>query len=155
VPLNRQPGCKCKTPFHGIHNVSLSRFWYLFSWFEANMPSQWNVAFGTPPSSATQSSPPLRPPPTGTGNNYELRSPQDGTQPNYQIPHVSPQTSGLSSAQSQVPATTAFAAPTATYVTPTMWQEVVASSFQDGMKRRWDHGQAPMIDQSMYKRAAR
>ena len=101
------------------------------------MPSQWNVAFGTPPSSATQSSPPLRPPPTGTGNNYELRSPQDGTPSNYQIPHVSPQAGGLSSTQSQVPTTTTFATPTATYVTPTMWQEVVASSFQDGLKRRW------------------
>ncbi|KAL5412073.1 hypothetical protein PMIN04_010030 [Paraphaeosphaeria minitans] len=122
-------------------------------WNPQRIFDQWNVAFGTPPSSATQSSPPLRLPPTGTGNNYELRSPQDGTPSGYQIPHVSPQASGLSSAQSQVPATTTFATPTATYVTPTMWQEVVASSFQDGLKRRWDHGQAPMIDQSMYKRA--
>lgn len=153
MPLNRLREFKCKRLFHGTHSVSLSMFYCCdVMQNSANIRSHWNVAFGTPPSSATQSSPPLRPPPTGTANNYELRSPQDGTPSNYQIPHVSPQAGGLSSTQSQVPTTT-FATPTATYVTPTMWQEVVASSFQDGLKRRWDHGQAPMIDQSMYKRA--
>lgn len=123
-------------------------------WNPQRIFDQWNVAFGTPPpSSATHSSPPLRPPPTGTSNNYELRNPQDATQTNYQMSNVSPQTNGLSATQTHIPATTTFATPAATYVTPTMWQEVVASSFQDGLKRRWDHGQAPMVDQSMYKRA--
>ncbi|KAF1975677.1 hypothetical protein BU23DRAFT_66258 [Bimuria novae-zelandiae CBS 107.79] len=123
-------------------------------WNPQRIFDQWNVAFGTPPpSSTTQSSPPLRPPPTGTSSNYELRNPQDAAQTNYQMPNVSPQANDLSAASSQIPATTTFAPPAATYVTPTMWQEVVASSFQDGLKRRWDHGQAPMIDQSIYKRA--
>lgn len=117
-----------------------------------NNCSQWNVAFGTPPpSSASQSSPPLRPPPTGS-NNYELRTPQDTTQPNYQMPNMSPQSSGLSGGLPGAPPASTYAPAAAPYITPTMWQEVVASSFQDGLKRRWDHGAAPM-DQSMYKRA--
>lgn len=32
-----------------------------------------------------------------------------------------------------------FSAPTNTYVTPTMWQEVVANSLMDGRKRTWDY----------------
>jgi hypothetical protein len=30
-----------------------------------------------------------------------------------------------------------------------MWQEVVASSFQPGVKRGWDQGSSAMVDQSM------
>jgi len=122
---------------------------FLHTWLTRH--SQWNVAFGTPPSStASQSSPPLRRPPTG--NAYELRTPQETNQPNYPMPNVSPQPNSLPGAQSQLP-TSSYATPGATYVTPTMWQEVVASSFPgDGLKRRWDHGAAPMVDQSMYKR---
>jgi hypothetical protein len=113
--------------------------------------SQWNVAFGTPPSStASQSSPPLRPPPTGTGY---MGTTQEPNQANYQMPNMSPPGTGLQSAQSQLPVSSSYTTPNASYVTPTMWQEVVASSFSDGLKRRWDHGNAAMVDQSMYKRA--
>ncbi|KAF2187865.1 hypothetical protein K469DRAFT_109109 [Zopfia rhizophila CBS 207.26] len=112
-------------------------------WNPQRIFDQWNVAFGTPPpSSSSQSSPPLRPPPSGT---YEVRTPQETNPPGYQLPNVSPQSNSLQSAQSQLPPPT--------YVTPSMWQEVVASSFGDNLKRRWDHGSAPMMDGSMYKRA--
>jgi hypothetical protein len=118
-------------------------------WNPQRIFDQWNVAFGTPPPSASsQSSPPLRPPPTG---NYELRTPQEPGPPNYQLPNVSPQSSSLQSAQAQLPPSTSYA--NGPYVTPTMWQDVVASSFPDSLKRRWDGGNAPMVDSSMYKRA--
>ncbi|KAF2736632.1 hypothetical protein EJ04DRAFT_533529 [Polyplosphaeria fusca] len=121
-------------------------------WNPQRIIDQWNVAFGTPPppTTASQASPPLRPPPTG---NYELRTPQETTQPNYQLPNVSPQSSVIQGTPSQIPASASYATQSMPYVTPTMWQEVVASSFPDNLKRRWDQGNPPMVDQTMYKRA--
>ncbi|ORX94520.1 hypothetical protein BCR34DRAFT_499193 [Clohesyomyces aquaticus] len=120
-------------------------------WNPQRIFDQWNVAFGTPPpSTSSQSSPPLRPPPTG---NYDPRTPVESNQPGYQLPSVSPHPHGLQNAQSQLPPPSSYATPSVPYVTPTMWQEVVASSFPDGLKRRWDHSNPPMIDQAMYKRA--
>jgi hypothetical protein len=82
-----------------------------------------------------------------------MGSTQYSSQPNYQMSNVSSPSSGLQGTQSQLPASSSYPAPNTTYVTPTMWQEVVASSFPDGLKRRWDHGNTGMVDQSMYKRA--
>ncbi|KAF1997470.1 hypothetical protein P154DRAFT_280960 [Amniculicola lignicola CBS 123094] len=119
-------------------------------WNPQRIIDQWNVAFGTPPPSALpQSSPPLRPPPTG---NYEVRTPQETHQPAYQLPNASPQSGGLQNAPPQLPPSSSYATPNVPYVTPTMWQEVVASSFPDSLKRRWDHGNPQMVDQAMYKR---
>lgn len=145
--------CRCRSPFNGILREYLSKcLATVTNRLQLTCHSQWNVAFGTPPpSTASQSSPPLRPPPAG--NNYELRTPVEPSHPNYQLPNVSPQSSSLQGAQSQLPTSSSYAAPGASYVTPTMWQEVVASSFPDGLKRRWDHGNTGMVDQSMYKRA--
>ncbi|CAO2656691.1 Nn.00g054940.m01.CDS01 [Neocucurbitaria sp. VM-36] len=121
-------------------------------WNPQRIFEQWNVAFGTPPPSASsQSSPPLRPPPPGN-NTYDMRTPQDTTQPHYQLPNASPQSSSIHGTPSQLPSST-YSGANPSYVTPTMWQEVVASSFPDGLKRRWDHGNPSMTDQSMYKRA--
>jgi hypothetical protein len=45
-----------------------------------------------------------------------------------------------------LPPPTSYATPPPGYVTPTMWQDVVASSFSDGFKRRWDYdNQAAMV----------
>ncbi|KAF1949084.1 hypothetical protein CC80DRAFT_280963 [Byssothecium circinans] len=119
-------------------------------WNPQRIFDQWHVAFGTPPSSAAaQSSPPLRPP--TAGNNYDMRHPsQDAGQPNYQMPNVSPHPNIQNP---QIPTSSAYAAPNAAYVTPTMWQEVVASSYPEGLKRRWDTGNPAMVDHSVYKRA--
>lgn len=100
-------------------------------WNPQRIFDQWNVAFG---------------------NNYDVRPTQDTTQSTYQLPNVSPQSNSMHGTPSQMPAS-AYATPNTSYVTPTMWQEVVASSFGDGMKRRWDQGTPSMVDQSMYKRA--
>lgn len=100
-------------------------------WNPQRIFDQWNVAFG---------------------NNYDLRSTQDTTHSTYQLPNVSPQSNSIHRTTSQMPPS-AYATPSTSYVTPTMWQEVVASSFGDGLKRRWDQGTSSMVDQSMYKRA--
>jgi len=121
-------------------------------WTPQPILDQWNTAFGTPPPSATtQSSPPLKPPPTG--NNYELRTPiQESGQPNFQIPNVSPHSNGIQDTQ-QLPTTSGYAVPNPAYVSPAMWQEVVANSYTNGAKRRWDSGHNAMVDHSPYKRA--
>lgn len=121
-------------------------------WNPQRIIDQWNVAFGTPPppTTASQASPPLRPPPTG---NYEVRTPVEATPPNFSMPNVSPQSNVIQNTPNQIPASASYATPSMPYVTPTMWQEVVASSFPDNLKRRWDHGNQPMVDPAMYKRA--
>ncbi|KAJ4985998.1 hypothetical protein SVAN01_08476 [Stagonosporopsis vannaccii] len=120
-------------------------------WNPQRIFDQWNVAFGTPPPTASSSSsPPLRPPPPGT--NYDMR-PQDPNSPNYQLSNVSPQQSGIQGTPGHLPPSSSYAAANPSYVTPTMWQEVVASSFQPGAKRGWEQGGPSVVDQSMYKRA--
>ncbi|KAH6638458.1 hypothetical protein C7974DRAFT_306488 [Boeremia exigua] len=120
-------------------------------WNPQRIFDQWNVAFGTPPPTASSSSsPPLRPHPPGT--NYDMR-PQDGNSPNYQMSNVSPQQSGIQGTPGHLPPASSYPTTNPSYVTPTMWQEVVASSFQPGSKRGWDQGGAAVVDQSMYKRS--
>ncbi|KAF2498297.1 hypothetical protein BU16DRAFT_548115 [Lophium mytilinum] len=117
-------------------------------WNPTRIFDQWNAAFGTPPpSTSSQSSPPLRPPPPGTG--YEARTPQEANPPNYQLPAVSPHVAQVPNIQAQLPPPVSYAAPpNASYVTPGMWQDVVASSFGgEGLKRRWDYGNPGMMDQ--------
>jgi len=122
-------------------------------WNPQRIFEQWNVAFGTPPppSVSSQSTPPLRA--TPSGNNYESRTPQDTTQPHYQLPNTSPQPSNMHGTPSQLVPSSTYPVTNPSYVTPSMWQEVVASSFPDGLKRRWDHDSPSMADASMYKRA--
>lgn len=143
----------CRSRCNGTRSVSSSELYCITYDFQSLMPrSQWNVAFGTPPPSApSTSSPPLRPHPPGT--NYDMRAPQDTVPQNYHIPTTSPQSNTVHGPPSQVPPASSFPSTNPTYVTPTMWQEVVASSFSDGLKRRWDHGNTSMPDQTMYKRA--
>ncbi|KAF1837461.1 hypothetical protein BDW02DRAFT_491313 [Decorospora gaudefroyi] len=122
-------------------------------WNPQRIFDQWNVAFGTPPptSASSQSSPPLRHHPPGTS--YDMRQPQDTMQPGYQLPNTSPQSANVHGPQGQMPPSSTYANAAPVYVTPTMWQEAVASSLPDGLKRRWDHNSPSMGDQAIYKRA--
>lgn len=145
--------CRCRRACSGTRNAFLSKLSCPSICIRRKLTcrSQWNVAFGTPPPTASSSSsPPLRPPPSGT--NYDMR-PQDTNPPNYQLPNVSPQQSVIQGTPGHMPPSSSYASANPSYVTPTMWQEVVASSFQDGLKRRWDQGSSSMVDQSMYKRS--
>jgi hypothetical protein len=45
------------------------------------------------------------------------------------------------------PQQTSYPGPTSGYVTPAMWQDVVASSFGDNLKRRWDYGNPATMGQ--------
>jgi hypothetical protein len=81
-----------------------------------------------------------------------MRPAQEGMQPGYQISNTSPQSSHVHAAAGQMPPSSTYANAAPVYVTPTMWQEAVASSIPDGLKRRWDDN-ASITDQSMYKRA--
>ncbi|KAI4617809.1 hypothetical protein J4E83_006141 [Alternaria metachromatica] len=121
-------------------------------WNPQRIFDQWNVAFGTPPptSASSQASPPLRPHPPGT--NYDMRPAQEAMQPGYQMSNTSPQSSNVHAVPGQMPPASTYGNTAPVYVTPTMWQEAVASSLPDGLKRRWDDN-ASMGDQSMYKRA--
>ncbi|KAF2146863.1 uncharacterized protein K452DRAFT_218581 [Aplosporella prunicola CBS 121167] len=124
-------------------------------WNPTRLFDQWNTAFGTPPPTTTsQSSPPLRPPPSGT---YELRTPQETQPPGYyHASSVSPHTHQVPSVPAQLPPPVSYAAPPGNYVTPSMWQDVVASSFGDGgLKRRWDYSSPGMIDQGQVAKRSR
>ncbi|KAK1911833.1 hypothetical protein P3342_010917 [Pyrenophora teres f. teres] len=100
-------------------------------WNPQRIFDQWNVAFG---------------------NDYDLRPAQGGMQTNYQMSNTSPSPSNVHGPPGQMPPSSTYANAAPVYVTPTMWQEAVASSLPDGLKRRWD-GNSAMADQSMYKRA--
>ncbi|KAF1808719.1 hypothetical protein P152DRAFT_212646 [Eremomyces bilateralis CBS 781.70] len=113
-------------------------------WNPSRIFDQWHVAFGTPTSqntndSSSQASPPLRPPPLAN-NAFDQRSVQEqappsvaaAPQPAYNQAYVPQRAPGQTLASSPVQQ-----APS--YVTPSMWQDAVASSFS-GMKRRWDYG---------------
>ncbi|KAL5116257.1 hypothetical protein ACEQ8H_005815 [Pleosporales sp. CAS-2024a] len=120
-------------------------------WNPQRIFDQWNVAFGTPPPSASsQSSPPLRQGPPD--NNFDMRAPQETSHSTYHLPSNSPQSAVMQGA-SQLPTSSGYPSTNPSYVTPSMWQEVVASSFSEGLKRRWDHGSTSMADAQMYKRA--
>jgi hypothetical protein len=152
VHPSQPPACNCRRLHSGIPNASSSMYTPQRQPSQAlTRYSQWNVAFGTPPPSASsQSSPPLRPGPPGS--NFDLRA-QETPQSNYHLPSTSPQANVMQGTPSQLPPSSGYPSTNPSYVTPSMWQEVVASSFSDGLKRRWDHGSTSMPEQQMYKRA--
>ncbi|KAL0257401.1 hypothetical protein SLS55_008213 [Diplodia seriata] len=103
-------------------------------WNPNRIFDQWNAAFGT----------------------YELRTPQQETQPSayYQSSSVSPHTQQIPNVPAQLPPPVSYATPAQPYVTPSMWQDVVASSFSnESLKRRWDYGGGGMIEGQVHKRS--
>lgn len=84
-------------------------------------------------------------PPTLTGN--DLPQLQDYTQQHY--PHTT-LTNPYSQVQQSPPSAYTSAAPT--FVSPSMWRDTVASTFDPGgLKRRWDPG-APHMNGESSKR---
>ncbi|KAF2756715.1 hypothetical protein EJ05DRAFT_518180 [Pseudovirgaria hyperparasitica] len=136
------------TPIHQVPQEAVQ-------WNPNRIFDQWNAAFGTPPqSTSSQPSPPLRPPPPGS---FEVRTPQDSHPPAFpQIASVSPQAHPPPNVQAQLPPPVSYATQSSAFVTPSMWQDAVASSFPD-LKRRWDYsGNQGVIDHgNMSKRQQR
>lgn len=103
--------------------------------------SQWNAAFGTPASSTkSHPSPPVQ---RNQAGNFDVRSHPEGMTPQYNA--AAPQAGytppdGNMPMQANIPAQQPASyspAQTNSYVTPSMWQQVVANSLVDGRKRQW------------------
>lgn len=96
--------------------------------------STWNTTFGTPPAAAQSTSAPQQPPlkiaVSGAHEVHEL--PQMQTLPNVNLPPGS---------QPMAPQQYS-GAPVPSFVSPSMWQESVASVYEGGMKRQWDYDDA-------------
>lgn len=136
-------------------------------WNPSKIFEQWNVAFGTPNSSAqSQPSPPSSadllgpdPPaipmqplqrqtsnPLAGGGSYSPSPGYGSTGPYMSAPSSVPNNMttsmpqmGLSPGTTMPSMTQAMAS---NYVTPSMWQDVVASSFGGGVKRSWESRQS-------------
>jgi hypothetical protein len=96
--------------------------------------SQWNTTFGTPPaqSSTAPQQPPLKLPVSGA---QELPSlPEMQTLPNVSLPPNS----------QPIPPQQYSGAPIPSFVSPSMWQESVASVYEGGLKRHWDYDENNM-----------
>ncbi|KAI9662439.1 MAG: hypothetical protein M1821_008606 [Bathelium mastoideum] len=126
-------------------------------WNPSRIFDQWNTAFGTPQANppATQSSPPHKSQGPTSAGFHAL--PQDPGQASFSS--VSSVASGSPHATHMHHSPTAGnqhitygAAPQQSYVTPSMWQDVVANTLQGGQKRSWDFGSANYMDPMNQKR---
>ncbi|KIW04048.1 hypothetical protein, variant [Verruconis gallopava] len=130
---------------------------YQQQWNPTKIFDQWNAAFGTPASSTSQPSPPMQRNQPGT---FDVRSNQEGLssqyhstppQANYAAPDANLQM------QTGIPAQQQGSYPPSqsnSFVSPSMWQQVVANSLVDGRKRMWtdyNSGQGMSMD-AMAKR---
>ena len=116
--------------------------------------SQWNTAFGTPSStmsvpagSMSQQSPTMYTPPPIS--HQDLPHLHDAMQQHaqFQLPSNMPPLP-----QIQPPLPTSYASTGHHFVSPSMWQETVASTYDPhGLKRRWDTG-GSSYDQQQVKR---
>ena len=117
--------------------------------------SQWNTAFGTPTStmsapagsSMTQHSPTMYTP--SSVGSHDLPQLQEAMQQPFSLPSNTP----LLQQMQPPPPTSYAAAPSHPYISPSMWQETVASAYDlsGSLKRRWDMG-AVSYDQHQVKR---
>ena len=135
----------------GTHLESSSSYPVSITSFNpANIPSQWNIAFGgtnPPPTDPSTINPtPLRAPPplmphtssSPPQPSHLSHLPQSLPPNSAYLPGTTPMTSTL---------TTSPPVPGPTFVSPTMWQESVASVYGQGMKRTWgDYGGAGILD---------
>ncbi|KAI5467602.1 hypothetical protein BGZ63DRAFT_345322 [Mariannaea sp. PMI_226] len=106
-------------------------------WNPSRIFDQWNTTFGTPAHSQSTSTPPQSSPlnvSSSTGAT-EVSTLQD-----IQAIHTS-----LPAGSQQLSPSQYSAAPVASFVTPAMWQESVASVYEGGLKRAWDYDGGPII----------
>lgn len=103
--------------------------------------SQWNTTFGTTPQSSA-------PPPQQT----PLKLPVSGAQEIPTLPEMQslPNTSMPQGSQAVIPPQQYSGAPIPSFVSPSMWQESVASVYEGGLKRHatWDYDENNMVNSS-------
>ncbi|EPE36032.1 Zn2/Cys6 DNA-binding protein [Glarea lozoyensis ATCC 20868] len=104
-------------------------------WNPTRIFDQWNTTFGTPPAAnaSTSQQPPLKLPASGA---HEIPTlPEMHTLPNVSLPPGSSQ---------PLPPQQYSGAPVPSFVSPSMWQESVASVYEGGLKRQWDYDESNM-----------
>ncbi|CZS95257.1 related to Cutinase transcription factor 1 alpha [Rhynchosporium graminicola] len=109
------------------------------TWNPSRIFDQWNTTFGTPPAQST-SAPPITP----------LRLPVSGAQEIPTLPELQNlPNSNLNPNSHPLPPQQYSGAAIPSFVSPSMWQESVASVYEGGLKRQhqWDY------DESIVKRA--
>ncbi|KAG9232427.1 hypothetical protein BJ875DRAFT_514523 [Amylocarpus encephaloides] len=98
-------------------------------WNPTRIFDQWNTTFGTPP--AANASAPQQTP---------LKLPVSGAQEIPVLPELQPlPNSSLPSSAQPIPPQQYSGAPIPSFVSPSMWQESVASVYEGGLKRHWDY----------------
>ncbi|CAG8974329.1 hypothetical protein HYALB_00006176 [Hymenoscyphus albidus] len=107
------------------------------AWNPTRIFDQWNSTFGTPPVANTSTShqAPLKLPVSGA---HELPTlPEMQSLPTVSLPPGSSQ---------PIPPQQYSGAPIPSFVSPSMWQESVASVYEGGLKRHWDYDDSNMVN---------
>ncbi len=106
---------------------------------DSEIVSQWNTAFGAPVAVAATLQASMPQPPPISNANCNIQEPQSTNYATYNhTPTVSNYSTLLPQVQNEMPQQTNFIPLHQTYITPSMWQDAVASTYGDGLKRRWD-----------------
>ncbi|PQE20390.1 lipase regulator 1 protein [Rutstroemia sp. NJR-2017a BBW] len=106
------------------------------TWNPTRIFDQWNSTFGTPPTSSSSAS-----------QTTPLKTPSSGAQ---ELPTLSEMQSlpnvNLPPGSQPMPPQQYSGAPIPSFVSPSMWQESVASVYEGGIKRHWDYDDDHMVN---------
>jgi len=123
-------GLQWPISYLGILSSTLGKFSTILSWLPPNIVtfvSSWNTTFGTPPATHSTSAPQKLPPKHAVSGVQEIPSLSEiQSLPNVNLP---PGSQPMASQQYS-------GAPIPSFVSPSMWQESVASVYEGG-KRQW------------------
>lgn len=100
-------------------------------WNPSRIFEQWNTTFGTPAHSQPSSTPPQ---PTSLNIPSSAGASEVSSLQDIQAVHAT-----MPAGSQQLSPSQYSAAPVASFVTPAMWQESVASVYEGGLKRGWDY----------------
>ncbi|KAH8596590.1 hypothetical protein B0O99DRAFT_509596 [Bisporella sp. PMI_857] len=98
-------------------------------WNPAVIFDRWNTTFGTTPASHSDPAP----------NTLPLKHSAPGAQEIPSVPDGLPSTVNLTQGTHPMPPQQYSGAPIPSFVSPSMWQESVASVYEGGLKRHWDY----------------
>ena len=101
--------------------------------------SRWNTTFGTPPSTQSGANP---------QTNSPLKHPVPGAQeiPTMSVNQSLPNVNLAPGSHHPMPPQQYSGAPIPSFVSPSMWQESVASVYEGGLKRQWDYDDDSIVN---------